>query len=157
MPSLKIKTKDFRRFLSSIKRWRKKDFKDDVGRASKRITQTYKLQMKAGLNGMGKSMANVKDVTMNMPIRVSSDPAIRKEVRSSRTPLYARGHAASSIKSTKKVNSYEIEPNTPHGKIVIGYNALTAPVKRDVLVVGPIQEKIIRDEVLSGLDKAIKR
>lgn len=128
----------------------------DVKKASNVLANKYKTQIKSGKNGDNSSMPNVKDVTMESPIRYGSDPAIRQSVRSSRTPLYARGRAVNSIKSKKVSEGYEIGPSTSHGDLVFSYNANSAPTKRDPLIVSDVQIDIIEDHIFDGLDKALR-
>lgn len=109
-----------------------------------------------GMDGSGRSMKPIKDSTLNMPIRFSSDPAIRKTVRSSKKPLVARGHAVGSLKRSSKKGIHSIEPSTKHGKKVFGFNAEKAKTKRDPLIVSDVQGKIIERHLIKGLSQAIR-
>jgi len=125
-------------------------------KAGKEVAEAYKKQIKTGNNGDGSSMPLVTEHTMKAPIRHGSDPAIRGKVRSSRSPLYARGRAIDSIKSKRRDNVVEIGPSTSHGELIFSYNATKAKTKRDPLIVSDAQADIVKKYIEDGLDKIIK-
>jgi len=140
----------------NLLRWAKSAFRADVHRASDKVRKNVQGNIRQGKDGAGNSMVNIKPQTLDMPIRFATDKTKRREVRSSRKPLVARGNAVNSIKMKKGKDRDIIEPSTKHGRTVFRYNALSAPTKRDALVVGDNHEKIIEDEILKGLDKALR-
>jgi len=153
---IRINDKQLVSFNKNLRKWAKETADEDLKKAADEITKTYKSQIKGGLDGSGRSMASIKDSTLNMPIRFSSDPAIRKTVRSSKKPLVARGHAVGSLKRSSKKGIHSIEPSTKHGKKVFGFNAEKAKTKRDPLIVSDVQGKIIERHLIRGLSQAIR-
>lgn len=156
MATIRLNDKAFKSVLKNLTRWAKEDADKDLKKASEDITKSYKSLIKGGVDGSGKAMAKIKESTFNMPIRFTSDPAIRKDVRSSKTPLFARGGAVGSLKSTSKKGIHSIEPSTPHGKLVFGNAAFVAKTKRDPLIVSDVQGKIIERHLIKGLSQAIR-
>ena len=134
-----------------------------IGKASKKIATKYKSNMREGKDGAGNLMWDVTDATMKAPIRYGSDPAIRGEVRSSRTPLYARGRTIDSIKSRKTAKGYEVGPTTSHGQKILAVNEKARTTKqgkfvqaRNPLIVSDVQMDIIEDAILDDLDKILR-
>ena len=156
MATIRLNDKAFKSVLKNLTRWAKEDADKDLKNAADEVTKVYKDLIKAGLDGSRRSMEPIKDSTLNMPIRFSSDPAIRKTVRSSKKPLVARGNAVESIKRTSKKGIHSIEPSTRHGKKVFGFNAERAKTKRDPLIVSDVQGKIIERHLIKGLSRAIR-
>lgn len=135
----------------------------DINKASIEIANKYKSNIREGKDGAGNFMWNVTDSTMKQPIRYYEDAAIRGEVRSSRTPLYARGDAISSIKSKKTSRGHEIGPTTKHGQLIFGVNEKSRTTKqgnyvpaRNPLIVSDVQLDIIEKHILDGITKVIK-
>ena len=163
---ISINHKALTKLMKDLKKWSKSKVLDDIGRSAKTVTTKYKSQIRAGLKGDNTPMVNIKNETLDMPIRWGTDPVKRGHVRSSRKPLHARGNLINSIKSRRVKNSFVIEPNTIHGKRVLETNAFTPQVKfgkktsprpiRDPLIVSDVQVKIIEDEIIKGLEKAIR-
>ena len=153
-----IKSQTFDRVMRKLQVWAGKHSHKELDDAAVEITKTYKAQIKAGKRGDNSSMINVKDSTMEMPVRFTSAPVLRKNVRSSKKPLVARGHAVGSLKKKGTKDRKVIEPSTRHGRIVFGYNAEDgkAKVKRDPLIVSAVQEKIILKHIMKGIDNAIR-
>ncbi len=165
MAELTINLTSLKSFYRSLKQWAKDDFEEDVDKASLKLVDKYKQQIKAGKTGAEGIMRAVKPVTLDMPIRIDSDSAIRREVNPSVKPLVARGRAVNSIKRRRAGDKFLIEPSTLHGKRVFVDNAFpsvrgiqrTQKVVRDPLIVSDIQVDIIEKEILKGIDKAIRR
>jgi len=146
------------RALKRLNRWANVTYFKTLGKATTRLTEDYKKRIRSGQTGDGSRMPLVKESTMGMPIRFATDRAIRGEVRGSRTPLVARGNAVNSLKKYKRGTRYEIEPSTPHGKLIFNTNAKSKKgrVKRDPLIVSDKQLDIIETEILKDLDKILR-
>jgi ribosomal protein S6E (S10) len=156
LATIRLNDKAFKSALKNLNRWAKQDADKDLKNAADEVTKSYKSLIMGGMDGSGRSMEPIKDSTLNMPIRFSSDPAIRKTVRSSKKPLVARGHAVGSLKRSSKKGIHSIEPSTKHGKKVFGFNAEKAKTKRDPLIVSDVQGKIIERHLIKGLSQAIR-
>ncbi len=157
MATIRINDKAFKSVLKSLTRWAKEDADKDLKNAADEVTKSYKSLIKGGMDGSGKSMAKIKESTYNSAVGGHShDSTLRKKVRSSKTPLFARGGAIGSIKKTSKKGIHSIEPSTPHGKVVFGNAAFKAKTKRDPLIVSDVQGKIIERHLIKGLSKAIR-
>lgn len=156
MERILFNDKELRDFTKRMNDWAANGVNEDVQKSADKIATDYRTKIKSGKTGDNSQMANVKQVTMESPIRHGSDPAIRGEVRSSRTPLYARGRAVNSIKAKRTSKGADIGPTTVHGQTVFGYNAFSAKTKRDPLIVSDAQLDIIEKEILKSLDKVIK-
>ena len=151
-----INTSEWNTLQKQVKNWTINGVNKDVKKASTIIANNYKSQIRSGKKGDDTSMPNVTDNTMKRPIGGHSrDSSIRGEVRSSRSPLYARGGAIDSIKSKKVSNGFEIGPTTPHGEVIFSFNANSAKTKRDPLIVSDVQMKILEDHIYGGLDKIL--
>lgn len=157
MATIRLNDKAFKSVLKNLTRWAKEDADKDLKNASDEVTKVYKDLLKAGLDGSRKPMAKIKKITHDMAIGGHAhDSSIRKTVRSSKTPLFARGSAINSIKRTSKKGLHSIEPSTPHGKTVFGNAAFVAKTKRDPLIVSDVQGKIIERHLIKGLSRAIR-
>ena len=128
MPTITIDSSGWKRLSKQLKNYVKTGILKDVDHASRKIADLVQTHIKAGRTADDNPMPLVKESTMKAPIRHGSDKAIRGEVRSSRTPLFARGGSIKSIKSKRRNNTFEVGPTTNHGKLIFEYNATKAKV-----------------------------
>lgn len=156
--NITILDKTLKKVFRQLSNWSETGINKDVTKASEEAAKDIQNKIRGGKDGSGKKMTPIKDKTLDMPIRYSSDRRLRKEVNSSKDPLVATGRMVSSIKSKRMPrNEWEIGPTTTHGKNVIDYNATKASIKRDPLVVGNDQVKLIEDALVKALEREIRR
>lgn len=156
MPTITIDSSGWKRLSKNLKDYVRGGILKDVERASHKIADLVQTHIKSGRTADDNPMPLVSEATMKSPIRHGSDKAIRGEVRSSRTPLFARGGSIKSIKSRKKGAKFVVGPTTPKAQMIFDYNATKAKVKRDPIVVSEAHLDFIEKEILNGLDKIIR-
>ena len=163
MPTITIDSSGWKRLSNKLRDYFHSGIHPILENASLKISNKYKAQIRAGKTGADNFMMDVSEATMKSPIRAGSDKAIRGEVRSSRSPLYARGRAIESIKSIKTAKGFEIGPTTSHGQMIFGVNEKARVTKkgnripaRNPFVVSDVQLDIIEKSVLESIDRIIK-
>ena len=154
-------TVDSTELLSTIRRltvWEENFSPRSFDSATDQIINDYKSQIKSGRTGAGKTMPNVSNATMDMPVRYGSDRRIRRDVRGSKTPLVATGEAVESIGKSIKGNIVEILASN-----IFKFNRKSRTTRqgnvvpaRDALVVTDRQLDILENDLLRTIDKVLK-
>lgn len=157
MALAQINSSSLRKLLRGLVYFYEKGHEKSISKAAGEALIDYKDKIKSGKDGANVPMQSVKDSTMDMPIRYSTDKRIRKTVRSSKKPLVASGKAVGSLRKSRDSNGYKIEPSTEHGKRVFAYNSSqgASGVDRDPLIASDVQLDMLEKSLLKGIDKVL--
>jgi len=154
------------RFFTKLGHWVNAGSRETVDRGVKRMATDYRHRIKSGLDALGRPLAPLNESTLKAPVRMLDNSQIRETLGD--TPLSATGETAASIRPKKVAfDTWEISPNSMHGKVVLRSNAKrghsgspfagdTPKVVRDPLQVTDKQLDLMVDQILQDLDSVLR-